>query len=134
VCGDSNTANFSPLVCSLTEEAGKNAQTGVFCGKPKAFSIDLRAATKFNNGGGGGWTKGKIFNYIVSMSLYKMLSTFRMVNLSQSPAVSVVQPEPHKFFRRCKDPYSLTDFKDTEASYRSKFWMENSINLTHQTK
>jgi hypothetical protein len=50
--GDSNTADFSPPVCSPTEEAGKNVQTGflVICGLPQAFSRDLRTVTNVYNG------------------------------------------------------------------------------------
>jgi hypothetical protein len=43
--GDSNTANFSPPVCSPTGEAGKDNFFPVICGLPRVFSIDLRLAT-----------------------------------------------------------------------------------------
>jgi hypothetical protein len=46
---DGTIANFSPLVCSTTGEAGRNVQTVclLICGLPLAFSRDLRPATIF---------------------------------------------------------------------------------------
>jgi hypothetical protein len=52
--GDRKSGNFSPPVCSPTEETGKNVQTGFFrviCGLPQAFLQRSAACHHRNNDG-----------------------------------------------------------------------------------